>query len=329
MRRRIAVCVLCLCAWMLFAGLACADAPARTTAVICNPNKKDRLNLRTRPDINALSLGKYYSGVTVDLLSGNQGGWYRVSIGPLSGYMDADYLVMDATADSVVPAMPVVTIANTSGTGANLRSSQSTSSRSKGLYLNGTSVTVYGVAEDWLHVCMPDGQTGFIMSDLASPRLSFSSTDATELPAAHTAIVYNPDPQDRLNLRTYPSSDAPTLCKYYSGVVVTLLSDEQNGWYRVSVGNLEGYMKGDFLIRGGAQTTVQVNAMPQVTLNARSYLYNGMSLSSQINATLKQGARVQVMGVSTDYLHVISEEGQIGFVLSGLTEPEIPFDLGR
>lgn len=329
MRRRVVACALCLCALLSFAGLVCADAPAPTTAVIRNPHHEDRLNLRTKPSTGALSLGKYYSGVTVELLSGNQDGWYKVRIGPLTGYMDANYLVVNAAANSVVPAMPVVTIANSSGTGANLRTAQSTTSRSKGLYLNGTSVTVYGVAEEWLHVCMPDGQTGFIVADLVSPRPSFSSTEMGGSPSGNAAIVFNPNPQDRLNLRTRPSSDAPTLCKYYSGVVVTLLSDEQNGWYRVRIGNLEGYMKGEFLIRGGTQTTARISAMPQVTLNALAFLYDGMSLSSRINATLNQGEMVQVMGVSTDYLHVISAGGQTGFVLSGLTDPEIPFDLGK
>lgn len=329
MRRGIVVFAVCLCLLMGMAVPVCADAPAGNWAVICNPNPEDRLNLRTKPTADALSLGKYYSGVTVQLLSGNQGGWYKVGIGPLNGYMDADYLVVNAAAGSVIPATPVVTIANASGTGANLRSAQSVQSRSKGLYLNGTSVTVYGVAEDWLHVCMPDGQTGFVMADLVSPHLSFSSTDTGAWTENHTAVVFNPNPQDRLNLRTRAASDAPSLCKYYSGVAVTLLSAEKNGWYRVSVGTLEGYMKGEFLIEGNAQNAAQVNAMPQVSLVARASLYDGMSLSSRINATLERGEVLRVMGVSTDYLHVMAANGQIGFVLSELVEPEIPFDLDK
>lgn len=294
MRKRILAFVLCLCVLVGITAIVSADAPVGTAAVICNPNPEDRLNLRTKPSTDALSLGKYYSGVTVQLLSGNQNGWYKVSIGPLSGYMDANYLVVDVEANSVVPAMPVVTIANSSGTGANLRSAQSTDSRSKGLYLNGTSVTVYGVAENWLYVRMPDGQTGFIMSDLVLPRLSFSGTERNEQPAGNTAVVFNPNPEDRLNLRTRASSSAPSLGKYYSGVLVTLLSEEENGWYRVRIGNLEGYMKSEFLIPGGAQMVAEVDAMPRTTLNARAFLYNGMSLSSRINATLESGEIVQV-----------------------------------
>ena len=39
-----------------------------------------------------------------------------------------------------------------------------------------------------------------------------------------TAVVKNPDPQDRLNLREQPSETAASLGKYYNGVVVQSLS---------------------------------------------------------------------------------------------------------
>ena len=43
------------------------------------------------------------------------------------------------------------------------------------------------------------------------------------------AVVNNPDSNDRLNLRTNPSPDAPTLGKYYNGTYLEVLSNEKNG----------------------------------------------------------------------------------------------------
>lgn len=47
---------------------------------------------------------------------------------------------------------------------------------------------------------------------LASTAVAYASI-TTEA----TAVINNPNPEDRLNLRTRPSEDAPTLGKYYSG----------------------------------------------------------------------------------------------------------------
>lgn len=40
------------------------------------------------------------------------------------------------------------------------------------------------------------------------------------------AVVNNPDSNDRLNLRTNPSPDAPTLGKYYNGTYLEVLSND-------------------------------------------------------------------------------------------------------
>ena len=62
------------------------------------------------------------------------------------------------------------------------------------------------------------------------------------------AVVNNPDSNDRLNLRTNPSPDAPTLGKYYNGTYLEVLSNEKNGWCKVSIFYLEGYMMAKFLV---------------------------------------------------------------------------------
>lgn len=331
--KRIVAVTMMVCLLLGAAALARADEGG--WAVVSNPNPEDRLNLRTRPSSSATSLGKYYNGVTVTLLSGSaESGWYRVSIGPLEGYMDAGYLEVGAMTGAVTSAMPTVTIRNAGGSGANLRAGQSERSKSYGLYANGTQVTVLGVAENWLHVTTSDGGEGFIRSDLAAPRLTFAKAGAGDAGAAgdaNTAVVVNPDPQDRLNLRTAASGNAATRCKYYSGVTVTLLSGEENGWYKVRVGNLEGYMKAGFLaVGGGADVAAAVCATPTVTVKtAGTRLYERMNRNSDRLATLAKGDTVTVLGVSTDYLHVRTQDGKLGFVLGANVTPEIPFDLGK
>lgn len=80
-----------------------------------------------------------------------------------------------------------------------------------------------------------------------------------------TAVVSNPNPQDRLNLREQPSKAAASLGKYYNGVAVHINQNLQNSWAYVTIGSGEGvaqgYMSTQYLAFGqGAQ--IVTSAVP-------------------------------------------------------------------
>lgn len=322
-----AVVVLLLMIQMLFCCTCFAESAGTKlgTAIVNNPVAQDRLNLRTQPSKNAISLGKYYTGTEVTLLSFHNG-WYKVKIGSLEGYMQSDYLTINSSSH-VISAQPVVTIRNARGTGLHLRSAQSTSSASYGLYANGTQVTVLGISETWAHVQI-DGQIGFMLLSGLTPRLQFGSTEIVSEAAPGIAYVHNPNPQDRLNLRTQPNKDAPSLGKYYNGTSVSLLSSESNGWYRVKIGSLEGYMQGKYLSLNqsvpSAQPTVTVQDASGTGLN----LHSGQSTRSTSLGFYKNGTRVTVLGLSKSWCHV-QVDGQTGFMLLSCLSPRLQFNLSR
>ena len=309
---------------LLSACIAQVASAELGTAIVNNPNPQDRLNLRTKPSTEAISLGKYYTGTEVTLMSSESNGWYKVKIGSLEGYMQSGYLTIAGSAQ-VVSAQPVVTISNTGETGLNLRSAQSASSASYGLYSNGTQVTVLGISETWAHVQI-DGQIGFMLLSGLTPRLQFGSTEVISENVPGIAYVHNPNPQDRLNLRTRPNGDAPSLGKYYNGTSVTLLSSENNGWYKVKIGTLEGYMQSQYLNLNGtltsAQPVVTVSNKEGTGLNLRSE----QSTSSASLGLYKNGTQVVVLGLSESWCHVVVD-GKTGFMLLSGLSPRLQFDL--
>ena len=131
---------------------------------IVNPNPGERLNLRSSPSPDAESLGQYYTGVLVKNFHQEKNGYLRVCIGDRVGYMDKRYLVAyDSTA---VSEIPITTIQNHGGSGANLRLEPGLQGKPVGLYPNGTEAAVLGKAPGgWLHV-MIHGSTGFMAADL-------------------------------------------------------------------------------------------------------------------------------------------------------------------
>ena len=80
------------------------------TFVVTNQGNGTRLNLRTKPSKNAVSLGKYYPGTLVRQLEPPKNGYMKVRIGQMVGYMDTQYLRQDVYESSAV--LPELTVTN-------------------------------------------------------------------------------------------------------------------------------------------------------------------------------------------------------------------------
>lgn len=142
------------------------------------------------------------------------------------------------------------------------------------------------------------------------------------------ARVNNPDPGDRLNLRTGPSSSAPSLRHYANGVEVSILSEEADGWLAVSIGTeggmARGYMKKDFLATGDDAAKV-ISAIPEEAATVASWtLFSFPDETSAPVGAFKAGDVFALLGESSSWWHVLVE-GETGFVRAGvLTEEEAP-----
>ncbi len=141
-------------------------------AVVNNPKATDRLNLRTKADKNAPTLGKYYTGVTVQVLAYvGDGSWAKVRIGNLEGFMDMQFLASSTQAKQIKSAIPTVKVKNAKPTQSlNQRAGQSTLSASLGQYKDGTKVQVLGVGSTWYHVKIGD-KVGFMLAQYLTPKL--------------------------------------------------------------------------------------------------------------------------------------------------------------
>jgi len=276
----------------------------KTYAVVNNPNPADRLHLRAQPRVDAPSLGRYYNGVAVEVLSAPSASWYEVRIGSTVGYMSSQYLAAYA-----VPATPTMIVNNPNPADRlNLRAGMSAASASLGKYANGKQVVVLGVGVIWHHVAV-DGKIGYMMAKyLKSPNGNDGS-------AKQRLYVNNPKPADRLNLRAQPRADSTSLGKYYNGVSVEVLSYLFDPWVKVRIGKTEGYMHKSYL------TAVPVaSAIPTVKVNNpnardRLNLRSGMSVLFVSMGKYSNGTRVEVLGVSMGWYHVRVND-KIGYMMS-------------
>ncbi|MDD3212521.1 MAG: SH3 domain-containing protein [Eubacteriales bacterium] len=119
----------------------------------------------------------------------------------------------------------------------NLRADASTSSTRLGGYPTGTWVIVNGSKNNFYAVKTYDGKSGYMSKNF------LNTTD--NLTYGNVAIVSNSKSTAFLNLRSYPSYSASVITILYNGVPLNVLSEE-NGWYRVQLGETLGYVRKEF-----------------------------------------------------------------------------------
>lgn len=130
------------------------------------------------------------------------------------------------------------------------------------------------------------------------------------------AVVCNPDPNDRLHLRTKPSREADSLGKFWNGTPVRVLN-ERDGWCQVEIGTdgrLTGWMLKKYLVTGAKMDQV-TPCFSQQTLRddkaeTETPIYTDLSLKERYCTH----SGWELMGVVNDRLYVIvTDEGETGY----------------
>lgn len=130
------------------------------------------------------------------------------------------------------------------------------------------------------------------------------------------AVVCNPDPNDRLHLRTKPSREANSLGKFWNGTPVRVLG-ERDGWCQVEIGTdgrLTGWMLKKYLVTGAKMDQV-TPCFSQQTLRddkaeTETPIYTDLSLKERYCTH----SDWELMGVVNDRLYVVvTDEGETGY----------------
>ncbi|GHU75027.1 hypothetical protein AGMMS49992_18130 [Clostridia bacterium] len=271
-------------------------------AVVNNPNAEDRLNLRASASSYATSLGKYYNGVQVTILSHVSNEWTYVSIGSgpgsAQGYMYKQFLAFGTAAYSVRSAIQTLHVA-TSMPYVSLRSERSNSSSSLAQLTNGTAVELLGFGEVWHHVRI-NQMLGFIEAQYLTG-LSISSN------RPQTSLVGFPMPAAQYvmfqggvhNVYTGPGTN------YYRNGKASLSTTEpawviaeDGSWLLIEYAvNSGGYRRG--YIPSSALSDVSVPNLPKAYISATvinpTSLYDDIRGSRGAIDTLSSGEHVQIL----------------------------------
>lgn len=132
------------------------------------------------------------------------------------------------------------------------------------------------------------------------------------------ARVNNPNPQDRLHLRTGPGSGYASLGKYYNGTVCEILEGSaQKEWVKVRIypAEAEGWMMTRYLAFGNDREKVQ-NVQPRTETRDQVNLRTGPLRTYPVIESIPARTGLSVLGVvGEDWTHV-QWENLTGYVMT-------------
>ena len=200
--------------------------------------------------------------------------------------------------------LPLVSLAEVSkvvkGGALNMRAEPSLSAQVLRQYPTGTWMTVLEDMGEWSKVRV-NGLEGYVMSKY----LSDTSSDSTLYVRTNTGRG--------LNLRDLPSLEGNIITSFKPGTAVTVLL-RGNGWYKVSVQGMTGYMASQYLSAsqssgGGTSTSgyPKTGVVNNPGANQVLLLRETASTDARVLGYYRNGTSVQLLGESGSFYKVTGE----------------------
>lgn len=292
------------------------------------------LNLRKSDDQGSSSLGKFSDGTPCQIIE-RVGDWYYVNVDGHKGYFMAKYL----SVKSRVYSNDVGVVIASPDSKVKLRKAPREDAGTVTSIKAGTYCMILQKGSDWWKISV-NGYVGYMSDDYlvdgayreekveqlcqkkgnATSTSSPSSSTPSTKPSSSSsnaklyAVVNNPKPDDKLNLRAKASKDSRSLGKFKNGSVFTVL-EKGDQWCKVrSSGGLEGYMMTEYLVipaSNDTSTTATVKHPKHSYVNLRS----GNSMEDRVLVRVAHGEQVTVLTYGNTWCKV-RYKGYTGYMMT-------------
>lgn len=179
-----------------------------------------------------------YQGQSVTILGETNSQWYYVLTDGRVGYIPAN-LIQVGGGSTPGASYGTALINGGSADRVNLRAGQSTSSKSLGVYFQGTTVELRSSARTgWIPVTI-----GTVNGYINAQYLSWGTNVTNRQPTMKIRNINS----SWVNLRAEPTTASQSQGRLYNGTQVTVIGETYDFWYYVYTGSQFGYVYADFL----------------------------------------------------------------------------------
>lgn len=123
-----------------------------------------------------------------------------------------------------------------------------------------------------------------------------------------------------VNVRSLPSIEGEVVGKIYDGSVAEIIetTGEYNDWYKIVSGNVSGYIKSEFFLRGEEAADVMEEYIVRYAKVKADYLNVRMEpdISSKRLGVITSGEKLEVIEKEKDWFKIQYTEEEIGYISS-------------
>jgi len=172
-------------------------------------------------------------------------------------------------------------------------------------------VRILGESGNWYYVTILESNlTGYMSKNFLTK--APASAPSGSFGGAVTGVVTNPKPTQFLNLRQYPSLDAPVLGIFYNGATFQVLASF-DGWHQVIINGQQGYFRQEYVTVQGVQggnAIATIRTLNGGKLNLRNApTYKGSTIQAQI----ANGRQVTVL-LKGNHFWKVQVDGLTGYM---------------
>ena len=262
----------------------------------------------------------------------NDGNWLSVETQDgMTGFIEAsDVKVLDKTAgESFTYKLGYV-----NSDSVNFREKPTTSSASYGRLSKNSAVYIWGIAgdeDDWYYV-----QCGLTYGYVFSQYIDVKDT-YTASPVVQGSVVASGITKSKVNLRPQPSTNNTPLAELAGGTYILIYSYD-DGWYRVQVNGMHGYVSDDYVTVNTAipispdsetgSTPIEPQPIGTGIVNATDVRFRtspNTSSSSNIIELLQRGDELELYTLENNWYYA-KHDGKMGYVAAQYVDAQMYSD---
>ena len=298
-----------------------------STPVTKSGTTTENLNLRDKASTNGKILMTIPKGKTIQVLSEKDAnGWYKVSYGGKTGYVNGAYIKINSDSATTTPSTPPATPVNKKGMATenlNLRHQADLSGKILTTIPKGKTIEILSEkdANGWYKVSY-DGITGYAISNYIK-EITDDSNSSTSPQPNQTPIEGKTT--ENLNLRNQASTLGKILLTIPKGKTAEILEDKDaNGWYKVNYAGNIGYVIGSYFEVTKYQEPDEVVIWTGTVNKNDSLVYQTANTSASILATYQSGQKVEVVKVEGNWVRIKYQDNYAWMLKECVTKGNLP-----
>lgn len=205
----------------------------------------DVLNVRSGAGTNYNVVGSLRKGTAVDIIE-RLNGWYKISVNGTTGYVSSEYVNLNGTGGESNSGGSNETEINKTGyvdaEALFVRSGPGTSYNHLGILNSNAKVEILSESNGWYKIKYSN-ETGYICKDYVSFNSNNNENNSGNIETVNKIVVVT---AAALNVRSSADTNGKIVATLTYGTK-SQVTAHSNGWYKISVQGIEGWICGDYV----------------------------------------------------------------------------------